>query len=175
MNTFTLTTTTALLLLVLSRTTSSAAANPPAFFLAGDSTTAVQSSGGGGWGNGFLSFLVSPAWGENLGHNGATTVSCVDGGDWDTVLGYVSDNRDEFDTYVTIQFGHNDQKPEKGISLEQFQTNLENLATEVKEAGATPVSLSLFALFLCGCGMNPWREGLEAQAPNTYLLTRHDS
>lgn len=155
MKTFTLTTTTALLLLVLSRTTSSAAANPPAFFLAGDSTTAVQSSGGGGWGNGFLSFLVSPAWGENLGHNGATTVSFVDGGDWDTVLGYVSDNRDEFDTYVTIQFGHNDQKPEKGISLEQFQTNLENLATEVKEAGATPVSLSLFALFLCGCGMDP--------------------
>ena len=122
-----------------------ARANPPAFFLAGDSTTAVQSSGGGGWGNGFLSFLESPAWGENLGHNGATTVSFVEGGDWDTVLGLVADNRDEFDTYVTIQFGHNDQKPEKGISLEQFQTNLENLASEVKEAGATPVGL------ICPC------------------------
>lgn len=117
-----------------------ARANPPAFFLAGDSTTAVQSSGGGGWGNGFLSFLEPPAWGENLGHNGATTVSFVEGGDWHTVLGLVADNRDEFDTYVTIQFGHNDQKPEKGISLEQFQANLENLASEVKEAGVTPVS-----------------------------------
>lgn len=120
------------------------AAKPPAFFLAGDSTTAVQSTGGGGWGNGFLSFLVSPAWGKNLGHNGATTVSFVDGGDWATVLGLVSDNKEEFDTYVTIQFGHNDQKSDKNISLEQFQTNLENLATEAREAGATPVGLPVF-------------------------------
>lgn len=173
MQTFAVTTTA--LLLVLSGTTSSAAANPPAFFLAGDSTTAVQSSGGGGWGNGFLSFLVSPAWGENLGHNGATTASFVDGGDWATVLGYVSDNRDEFDTYVTIQFGHNDQKPEKGISLEQFQTNLENLATEVKEAGATPVSLPFLFSFSVDAGWTRERKGWRTQIPNTYLLTRHDS
>ncbi|RYP51587.1 hypothetical protein DL768_003094 [Monosporascus sp. mg162] len=116
-----------------------AAANPPAFILAGDSTTAVQSAGGGGWGNGFLSFLKPPAWGENLGHNGATTVSFVEGGDWDTVLGYVEDSREDFDVYVTIQFGHNDQKPDKGISLEQFQENLERLAEEVKGAGGTPI------------------------------------
>ncbi|RYP14640.1 hypothetical protein DL765_006255 [Monosporascus sp. GIB2] len=116
-----------------------AAANPPAFILAGDSTTAVQSAGGGGWGNGFLSFLEPPAWGKNLGHNGATTVSFVKGGDWDAVLGYVEDGRGDFDVYVTIQFGHNDQKPDKGISLEQFQANLERLVGEVKEAGGTPI------------------------------------
>ncbi|KAK5633523.1 hypothetical protein RRF57_009237 [Xylaria bambusicola] len=58
-----------------------AVATPPAFILAGDSTTAVQSTGGGGWGNGFISFLNSPAWGVNKGHNGATTKSFVDGGD----------------------------------------------------------------------------------------------
>ncbi|KAH9909541.1 SGNH hydrolase-type esterase domain-containing protein [Xylariomycetidae sp. FL2044] len=112
----------------------------PYFVLAGDSTTAVQSTGGGGWGNGFLSFLISPASGVNLGHNGATTVSFVSGGDWANVLSIVGQQKAaDFDTYVTIQFGHNDQKPEKGISLEQFQTNLENLAQEVKEAGATPI------------------------------------
>jgi hypothetical protein len=76
---------------------------PPAFFLAGDSTTAVQSTGGGGWGNGFLSFLKSPAWGVNYGHNGATTVSFVSGGDWNTVLTRVKEAEDEFDPYVTIQ------------------------------------------------------------------------
>lgn len=82
----------------------------PAFVLTGDSTTAVQSSGGGGWGNGFLSFLKSPAWGVNLGHNGATTVSFVNGGDWATAMGDVDDKTaDGYDVYVTIQFGHNDQ------------------------------------------------------------------
>lgn len=83
---------------------------PPAFILAGDSTTAVQSAGGGGWGNGFISFLKEPAWGINKGHNGATTVSFVKGGDWANVTGYIESKKAEgFDVYVTIQFGHNDQ------------------------------------------------------------------
>jgi hypothetical protein len=76
---------------------------PAAFFLAGDSTTAVQSANGGGWGNGFLSFLRSPAWGVNYGHNGATTASFVNGGDWGTVIGRVQNSTSEFDVYVTIQ------------------------------------------------------------------------
>ncbi|KAI0017137.1 GDSL-like Lipase/Acylhydrolase [Xylariomycetidae sp. FL0641] len=112
--------------------------NPPAFFLAGDSTTAVQSSNGGGWGNGFLSFLVDPAWGVNLGHNGATTVSFVQGGDWANTLRYVQNNSKAFDVYVTIQFGHNDQKESANISLAQYQANLEDLALDVKQAGGTP-------------------------------------
>jgi hypothetical protein len=76
---------------------------PPAFFLAGDSTTAVQSAGGGGWGNGFISFLTNSAKGINLGHNGATTVSFKNGGDWDTVLQNIATNKNAFDCYVTIQ------------------------------------------------------------------------
>lgn len=85
---------------------------PPAFFLAGDSTTAVQSTGGGGWGNGFLATLKSPAFGVNKGHNGATTVSFVDGGDWKQVLDLVKNATSKYDVYVTIQFGHNDQVSE---------------------------------------------------------------
>ncbi|KAI8625586.1 SGNH hydrolase-type esterase domain-containing protein [Xylariaceae sp. FL1651] len=115
------------------------AAKPPAFFLAGDSTTAVQAANGGGWGNGFLSFLISPAWGVNKGHNGATTASYVSGGDWATVEGYVTDNKADYDTYVTIQFGHNVQKSTSGISLAQYQTNLENLVTDIKNLGGTPL------------------------------------
>ncbi|OHW89772.1 GDSL-like lipase acylhydrolase [Colletotrichum incanum] len=117
----------------------SAAAKPPAFFLAGDSTTAVQSTGGGGWGNGFLSFLKKPAFGTNYGRNGRTTVDYVSQGHWDTVKNAVKSNTANFDVYVTIQFGHNDQKPEKNISLDQYQTNLGNLAKEIKALGATPI------------------------------------
>ncbi|KAK2044900.1 SGNH hydrolase [Colletotrichum somersetense] len=116
-----------------------AAAKPPAFFLVGDSTTAVQSAGGGGWGNGFLGFLKEPAFGTNYGRNGRTTVDYVTMGYWDTVKGAVKNNTADFDVYVTIQFGHNDQKPEKNISLGQYQTNLANLAGEVRALGATPV------------------------------------
>ncbi|KAH8880828.1 SGNH hydrolase [Thozetella sp. PMI_491] len=112
---------------------------PPAFFLAGDSTTAVQSSNGGGWGNGFLGFLKSPAWGVNKGHNGATTVSFVNGGDWAQVLGLVKNNTAKFDVFVTIQFGHNDQKAAANITMPQFQANLVSMAKDVKSLGGTPI------------------------------------
>ncbi|KAF6838000.1 GDSL-like Lipase/Acylhydrolase [Colletotrichum musicola] len=116
-----------------------ASAKPPAFFLAGDSTTAVQAENGGGWGNGFLSFLKSPAKGTNYGRNGRTTVDYVSQGHWATVKKAVQDSVGDFDVYVTIQFGHNDQKAEKNISLDQYQTNLGNLAKEIKALGATPI------------------------------------
>jgi hypothetical protein len=63
---------------------------PAAFFLAGDSTTATQSVGGGGWGDGFLSFLVPPAFGTNYGRNGRTTVDFVSQGWWDLVKASVT-------------------------------------------------------------------------------------
>ncbi|KAI1749135.1 SGNH hydrolase-type esterase domain-containing protein [Xylaria castorea] len=119
------------------------AAASPAFILAGDSTTAVQAANGGGWGNGFLSFLISPATGVNKGHNGATTKSFVDGGDWDVVKGLVSDYKDDGDdVYVTIQFGHNDQKDTSGVTLEQFTSNLVALAGDVKALGGTPLLIT---------------------------------
>ncbi|KAI0471472.1 GDSL-like Lipase/Acylhydrolase [Xylariaceae sp. FL0804] len=122
---------------------------PPAFFLAGDSTTATQSASGGGWGDGFLSFLVprdggpsaAPApWGVNFGHDGATTVSFVSGGDWANVTDHVRGSAGRgFDVWVTIQFGHNDEKPEANISLAEYQRNLQNLAEDVRKAGGTPL------------------------------------
>lgn len=68
--------------------------------------TAVQSADGGGWGVGFLSFLQSPAWGIDLGHDGATTVSFVAGGDWDEVLGNVTAAAAaNYEPFVTIMVG----------------------------------------------------------------------
>lgn len=114
-------------------------AKPAAFFLAGDSTTAVQSAGGGGWGDGFLSFLVPPAFGTNYGRNGRTTVDFVSGGHWDLVKAAVTNATSTHDVYVTIQFGHNDQKPAKNITLDDYQANLQRLAGEIEALGATPI------------------------------------
>ncbi|PWY67588.1 SGNH hydrolase [Aspergillus sclerotioniger CBS 115572] len=113
---------------------------PPFFLLAGDSTTATQSSGGGGWGDGFINTtLHSGAKGLNYGHDGATTVSFRAGGDWATVLSKVKEYKTDYRAYVTIQFGHNDQKPANNISLTEYTKNLEQFATDVKNAGGTPI------------------------------------
>ncbi|CBX92723.1 hypothetical protein IAQ61_005905 [Plenodomus lingam] len=113
---------------------------PAAFFLAGDSTTAVQSAGGGGWGNGFLNTaLCKSATGKNFGHNGATTVSFREGGDWAAVLDAAKAALPNYTPYVTIQFGHNDQKPAKNISMAQLTANLVAFVEEVRAVPATPI------------------------------------
>ncbi|PNS14787.1 hypothetical protein CAC42_2016 [Sphaceloma murrayae] len=113
---------------------------PPSFFLAGDSTTATQSPGGGGWGDGFLNTtLVSGAQGKNFGHNGATTVSFRSGGDWASVLAAARAALPTSRPHITIQFGHNDQKADKNISMAQFAANLVRFVDEVRAIPATPV------------------------------------
>ncbi|PWY70726.1 esterase [Aspergillus eucalypticola CBS 122712] len=113
---------------------------PPFFLLAGDSTTAVQSSGGGGWGDGFINTtLHDGAKGINYGHNGATTVSFRSGGDWATVLSKVEEYKSDYRAFVTIQFGHNDQKASANISIAEYTSNLEQFAKDVKNAGGTPI------------------------------------
>ncbi|KAK1994775.1 GDSL-like Lipase/Acylhydrolase [Colletotrichum falcatum] len=113
-------------------------AKPPYFVLAGDSTVATD----GGWGDGFLTFVESPAEGRNRGKSGATTASFRAQGIWDAVVAEVGANRAAFDPVVTIQFGHNDQKAAANISSEQFQANLEAMANEITAAGGTPIVIT---------------------------------
>jgi lysophospholipase L1-like esterase len=40
---------------------------------------------------------------------------------------------------VTIQFGHNDQKPEKNISMAQLTANLETFVAEARAVHAVPI------------------------------------
>ncbi|PYH45602.1 rhamnogalacturonan acetylesterase [Aspergillus saccharolyticus JOP 1030-1] len=136
-----------LLALVLATTstiaqpTKSTGSNPPLFLLAGDSTTATQSSNGGGWGDGFLNTtLHHGASGINYGVNGRTTVSYRAGGYWATVLASVAASLETSTTpYVTIQFGHNDQKASANISIVEYTTNLEQFVADVRTAGGTPI------------------------------------
>ncbi|XXG95127.1 hypothetical protein Hte_001387 [Hypoxylon texense] len=111
---------------------------PPAFFLAGDSTTAID----GGWGDGLLATLKSPAWGVNIGKSGATTASFRAGGYWANVTQHLKDNVAKFDSYVTISFGHNDQKETSGVTFEQYKANLIKFANEVKDLGGIPLLTS---------------------------------
>lgn len=93
-----------------------------------------------GWGNGFLSTLVNGALGSNYGHNGATTASFVTGGDWsDVVESATRYTANGYHTYVTIQFGHNDQKNGSGVTLDQYTANLKSLASQIQALGATPI------------------------------------
>jgi len=115
---------------------------PAYFLLAGDSTTATQSVGGGGWGDGFLNFtLKQGSSGRNYGHNGATTKSFREGGDWDRLMTEAKTKTANYTVYVTIQFGHNDQKPTSGVDLAQYSDNLIGFAREVASIGAIPVCL----------------------------------
>jgi len=118
----------------------SAKVKPPFFVLAGDSTTAVQSTGGGGWGDGFLNTtLGNGASGKNYGHNGATTVSFRAGGDWANVLATAKNVSRNYTPYVTIQFGHNDQKPAANISMAALTANLVAFVREARAVPATPI------------------------------------
>lgn len=80
------------------------ALKPAYFLLAGDSTTATQSPGGGGWGDGFLNKTLLPdSSGRNYGHNGATTKSFREGGDWGRLIEEAKEKMGNFTVYVTIQ------------------------------------------------------------------------
>ncbi|KAI2472483.1 carbohydrate esterase family 12 protein [Annulohypoxylon bovei var. microspora] len=129
---------TALSTLVVGHPMEDCSSKPAAFFLAGDSTTAPD----GGWGDGFLATLKTPAWGVNIGKSGATTASFKAGGYWANVTQHLKDNVAKYDSYVTISFGHNDQKSTSGVTFEQYSQNLINFANEVKSLGGKPLLTS---------------------------------
>ncbi|KAF2431329.1 SGNH hydrolase [Tothia fuscella] len=111
------------------------------FVLAGDSTTAnpPADKGGGGWGRGLLRTLQSPAGGVNYAQNGATTVSFRADKHWEKVISETKKQSGSKLVYVTLQFGHNDQKKDKGISLDAYKKNLRNMAQEVIQAKGKPI------------------------------------
>ncbi|KAH7322957.1 acetylesterase [Stachybotrys elegans] len=111
---------------------------PPYFITVGDSTVAID----GGWGDGFLSYLQDGADGINTGKSGATTASYRWEGLWDKAIAAVEANKEAFSPIVTIQFGHNDQKPQNGVSEPAFQQNLQTMAEEVQRAGGTPIIIT---------------------------------
>jgi lysophospholipase L1-like esterase len=66
-------------------------------------------------------------------------VSFVDEGYWAKVIAAVEQYKWKYEPIVTIQFGHNDQKPGANISMPQFIANIERLAADAVQAGAIPI------------------------------------
>jgi lysophospholipase L1-like esterase len=118
-------------------------AEPPPFkavkiVLVGDSTTAVQ----GGWGSSFCGkHVTSFAACINLARGGRSSGSYRAEGSWALALREIGSGG-FMDTYVLIQFGHNDQPGKPGRSTDlatEFPANMKRYVEEVRAAGGKPV------------------------------------
>lgn len=110
----------------------------PKIVLVGDSTTAVQ----GGWGPSFCgkhvtSFIAC----INLARGGRSSGNYRSEGSWALAM-YEIKSGGFSDTYVLIQFGHNDQPGKPGRSTDlatEFPANMKRYVDEVRAAGGKPV------------------------------------
>jgi lysophospholipase L1-like esterase len=106
--------------------------------LVGDSTTAVV----GGWGPSFCAYHLSSFTAcINLARGGRSTFNYRAEGSWAIALAEMKSGGFK-DSYVLIQFGHNDQPGKPGRSTDlatEFPQNLAAYVAEVRAAGAKPV------------------------------------
>jgi lysophospholipase L1-like esterase len=122
--------------LVLAFLMSVAVGAQPRLILVGDSTMAVKS----GYGPGFCAIVQGNATCFNMAKGGRSTSSYRAEGSWDEVMEKLKTGAS--DTWVLIQFGHNDQPGKPGRSTDlatEFPANLRRYVEEVKAAGAHPV------------------------------------
>ncbi len=112
-------------------------------WLCGDSTIAIKETKTypeTGWGMPFVYFWDSAVEIKNLAKNGRSTKTFISENLWQQVV----DGAKEGD-YVFIQFGHNDESPEKVeryASPEVFKANLVKFVTESRAKKAIPVLLT---------------------------------
>lgn len=120
-------------------------ATPPKkmkIWLCGDSTIAIKQTSAypeTGWGMPFVYFWDSTVQVNNLAKNGRSTRTFINEKLWQEVL----DGAEEGD-FVFIQFGHNDEVPEKKsyTKPEEFKANLTKFIKEARALKATPILLT---------------------------------
>jgi lysophospholipase L1-like esterase len=153
-----------------------APADPPPFkatkiVLVGDSTTAVNS----GWGGAFCATrTTSNVACVNLGRGGRSTKTYRSEGSWTLALGEAKAGGFA-DTYVLIQFGHNDAygRAERLTDLKtEFPANLKRYVDEARAAGAhpvlvTPLSRRQFKDGKLVDDLIPWANAVRAVAAET--------
>lgn len=151
-------------------------ADPPPFkaakiVLVGDSTTAVNS----GWGGAFCATRVtSNVACVNLGRGGRSTRTYRAEGSWTLALGEMKGGP-FVETYVLIQFGHNDAygRAERLTDLKtSFPENLKRYVAEARAAGARPVLVTPLARRQFKDGklvddLVPWAQAVRAVAAET--------
>jgi lysophospholipase L1-like esterase len=109
-------------------------------FMAGDSTMSIKETKAypeTGWGMPFVYFWDSTVTIVNRAKNGRSTKTFISEGLWKSIM----DEAKEGD-YVFIQFGHNDESPDKKeryATPDTFRMNLTRFVKETREKGATPI------------------------------------
>lgn len=112
-------------------------------YLIGDSTCADKDAEAFpemGWGTPFKTFFNESVQIENRARNGRSTKTFINEGRWDDVLKTLKKG-----DYVFIQFGHNDEVPEKTdryTTPEEFKSNLKKYVNETRMRKANPVLLT---------------------------------
>lgn len=110
-------------------------------FTIGDSTMANKKLDGSnperGWGQMLSRYFSSHIIVDNHAVNGRSSKSFIEEGRWDTVLSKIKPG-----DYVFIQFGHNDEKPDRKRHTDPgttFDANLKRFVTETRAKGGIPV------------------------------------
>lgn len=112
-------------------------------FLAGDSTMSIKEIRAypeTGWGMPFVHFFDTTVRIENRAKNGRSTRTFIEEGLWDKLIKDVKG-----DDYVFIQFGHNDESPDKVdryTSPEQYKINLVRFVEETRRKKGKPILLT---------------------------------
>ncbi|MEM9965576.1 MAG: SGNH/GDSL hydrolase family protein [Asticcacaulis sp.] len=111
---------------------------PIRVILVGDSTMTEKA----GYGTGFCAQFRPEVTCINKARGGRSSKSYRVEGLWDDVLTLINDKGNFAETYVLLQFGHNDgsHRPERRTDIRtEFPVNMRNYTVDVKKAGATPV------------------------------------
>jgi lysophospholipase L1-like esterase len=141
--------------------------------LVGDSTTAIHS----GWGGSFCALHVTSfAACVNLARGGRSTRSYREEGSWKLVLAEAR-SRGFVDTWILIQFGHNDQPGKPGRSTDlatEFPANLRRYVAEALGAGAhavllTPLTRRQFEAGQLQNDLAPWAAAVVKVAAEKHV------
>lgn len=139
--------------------------------LIGDSTSAVQ----GGWGPSFCGWHVTSfAACINLARGGRSSGNYRTEGSWALAMDEIKSGG-FIDTYVLIQFGHNDQPGKPGRSTDlatEFPVNMKRYVEEVKAAGGKPILVTPLTRRSFKDGkllddLGPWAEAVRKVAAET--------
>jgi lysophospholipase L1-like esterase len=114
------------------------APEPVRIILVGDSTMATRT----GYGDALCARFKPAVSCINLARGGRSSGSFRAEGRWDEVQTLLKDGASFAQTYVLIQFGHNDQPGKPGRSTDlvtQFPQNIDRYVTEATALGGVPV------------------------------------
>lgn len=109
-------------------------------FLAGDSTMSIKETKAypeTGWGMPFVYFWDSTVTVVNKAKNGRSTKTFINEGLWESIKNEATEG-----DYVFIQFGHNDESPEKKeryCTPDTFKMNLKKMINDTRSIKATPI------------------------------------